>query len=79
MEARAQENPNAEQLYAQRFPAYSAWRQDLIEGDLALAYRFYEFLPQKIKILDEKQFGDAVFVCADVTRCECNPRPLARA
>lgn len=67
-EASAQANPSAERLYGERFPAYLAWRQSLEEGDLALAYRFYEFLPAKVKVLDENQFGDAIFVCAEVTR-----------
>ena len=67
-EASAQESPSAERLYGKRFPAYFAWRQSLKEGDLALCYRFYEFLPANVKVLDEKQFGDAVFVSAEVKR-----------
>jgi hypothetical protein len=62
------EGASAERLYGERFPHYSAWRDSLKKGDLALAYRFYKFLPDEVKILDENQFGDAIFVCAVINR-----------
>jgi hypothetical protein len=37
-------------------------------GDPAGEYRFYRFVPERVKILDEAEFGDAVFVQADIVR-----------
>ena len=60
----------AEQLYAARFQAYANWKATLEEGDLAREYRFYRFSVSSLKILDEKNFGDAVFIHASVRRDE---------
>ena len=58
----------AEQLYGKRFPAYASWKASVNRDDVARAYRFYRFRTGKLKILDEKNFGEAVFVYAAVRR-----------
>lgn len=58
----------AEQLYGKRFAAFTRWKASLKQGDAAQDYRFYRFVTRKLKILDEKEFGDAVFVYAAVRR-----------
>lgn len=58
----------AERLYGKRFPAYARWKTGLRKGDQARDYRFYRFETNKLKLLDEKEFGDAVFVSAAVRR-----------
>ena len=52
----------AERLYGLRFPAHAAWKDTLKPGETAFAYRFYRFVPEMIKILDEAEFGDAVWL-----------------
>ncbi|HJZ86050.1 MAG TPA: pyridoxamine 5'-phosphate oxidase family protein [Polyangia bacterium] len=47
----------AERLYARRFPAYTASE-----------YRFYRFRPRQLKLLDEAEFGDGIFVTATIRR-----------
>lgn len=66
--AEGEESLNAERLYANRFPAYLEWRRQRGGGDLALAYRFYSFVAENVKILEEREFGDAVFVEGEVNR-----------
>jgi len=56
----------AEQCYARRFPAYPGWKAALRDDDLARQYRLYQFTVTTVKILDEKNLGDATFVCASV-------------
>jgi uncharacterized protein YhbP (UPF0306 family) len=58
----------AERTYVNRFPAYADWKAGLKPGDPALDYRFYQFVPVRVKILDEGEFGDAVWVQADIVR-----------
>lgn len=58
----------AEGLYCQRFQPYDGWKRALKVGDLALEYRFYQFVPDRLKILDEAELGDAVFIEADIVR-----------
>jgi uncharacterized protein YhbP (UPF0306 family) len=58
----------AERSYAKRFDAYTSWKEKLKGDDLARQYRFYLFLVTGVKILDERAFGDAVFVRASVQR-----------
>ncbi len=62
------EGAEAERLYSDRFPSYTLWKAAMKPGDPGLAYRFYRFLTQRVKILDEPAFGDAVLVEADVVR-----------
>lgn len=58
----------AERSYAKRFPAYQTWKVTLKDEDLARQYRFFRFDVAQIKLLDEKNLGDAVFVRASVLR-----------
>jgi uncharacterized protein YhbP (UPF0306 family) len=58
----------AERSYASRFPGYASWKATLASDDLARQYRFYRFEVSELKILDEKNLGDAVFVRASVVR-----------
>jgi len=58
----------AERVYSRRFPQYSRWKATLDPAGLPSGYRFYRFAPARLKILDEAEFGDAVFVEADITR-----------
>jgi len=37
------------------------WKGNLKPGDSALDYRFYRFVPHTVKVLDEAEFGDAVW------------------
>jgi len=59
----------AERAYGQRFRAYADWKGSLKSGDAALDYRFYRFVPHTVKVLDEAEFGDAVWVEVQV---ECS-------
>jgi uncharacterized protein YhbP (UPF0306 family) len=58
----------ADRVYSNRYPAYPEWKARLKAGDPALVYRFYRFVTDRVKILDEAEFGDAVFVVADIAR-----------
>ena len=51
--------------YSRRFPGYRAWA-DSAPGSSA-AYRFYRFAPATMKVFDESELGDGVFVTARVT------------
>jgi uncharacterized protein YhbP (UPF0306 family) len=59
---------DAEEVYARRFPAYAVWMSTLEASDLARSYRFWRFVPTRLKILDEPEFGDAVFIEASIVR-----------
>ena len=52
----------AERLYAQRFRAYARWKTALRAESVGTEYRFYRFVASALKILDERQFGDGVFI-----------------
>lgn len=52
--------PEAEQLYASRFPEYRS-------SELA-AYRLYELVARRVKLFDERELGAATFVTARVAR-----------
>ncbi len=58
----------AAQVYGRRFRSYEEWRAGLSSGDAALGYRFYEFVPSRVKVLDERRLGSAVFAVASVRR-----------
>jgi uncharacterized protein YhbP (UPF0306 family) len=58
----------AERVYRQRYHPYGDWKATLKVGDPALDYRFYRFVPDRLKILDEAEFGDAVFVQTEIVR-----------
>jgi uncharacterized protein YhbP (UPF0306 family) len=62
----------AERLYGKRFPLYKKWMDSVREDEKRLAkqlrsYRFHRFLPSRVKILDEGEFG-AVFITATIRR-----------
>jgi uncharacterized protein YhbP (UPF0306 family) len=59
---------DAERVYGHRYTTYAAWKAARKPGDPAGEYRFYRFVPERVKILDEAEFGDAVFVQADIVR-----------
>ena len=67
-QARGAQAGKAERLYAERFPAYRDWVANLREDDAELGYRLYRFLTARLKVLDESEFGEAVFVRVAVTR-----------
>jgi len=72
-EARGAEAVRAERLYARRFPLYSKWlrgtsKDDKRQAALLLSYRFHHFLPERVKVLDEAEFGGGVFVTVRVKR-----------
>lgn len=58
----------AERCYRRRFPTFENWKAALKVDDPARQYRFYRFDVTTVKILDEKNLGDAAFVRASVVR-----------
>jgi uncharacterized protein YhbP (UPF0306 family) len=63
----------AERCYAARFSPYAKWMEGLSPAErrqaaLLRSYAFYRFLPRRIKILDEREFGGAMFVTATIVR-----------
>jgi len=66
----------AARLYGERFPAYTDWRANLKNADLALEYRFYHFVAASLKLLDEEEFGDGVFLRATISRTHRGGVPL---
>lgn len=68
-EAKGPMAKRAEQLYAKRFPSYAKWiasrrKNTKRLGKQLQSYRFYRFLPSKVKVLDEAQYGGAVLLTA---------------
>ncbi|TLZ62461.1 MAG: hypothetical protein E6K13_05695 [Methanobacteriota archaeon] len=72
-EARGSVAERAGRLYSSRFPPFSK----LLSGTsavarkqarLLLSYRFYRFVANRVKILDEREFGGGVFVLTNVPR-----------
>ena len=64
---------DAERFYAPRFSPYAKWMRGMSPAErqqaaLLRSYAFYRFLPSRIKILDEREFGGAIFVTARVIR-----------
>jgi uncharacterized protein YhbP (UPF0306 family) len=53
--------------YGERFRQYAKWKSKLAPDDSAREYQWYEFVPNYIKVFDEKAFG-AVFICVEVER-----------
>lgn len=68
MEVGADDEREAERVYEHRYAAYAQWKAALKPGDPAGQFRFYRFVPERVKILDEAEFGDAVFVQAKIVR-----------
>ena len=70
-EARGSHAARGERLYGERFRSYRTWMAGTSERERRLAaglrtYRFYRFVPTKVKILDEAEFGGGVFVTASL-------------
>jgi uncharacterized protein YhbP (UPF0306 family) len=58
----------AAESYGERFRQYATWKSKLRRDDAAREYQWYKFVPNYIKVFDEKALGEAVFVCVDVER-----------
>jgi uncharacterized protein YhbP (UPF0306 family) len=67
-ETRAKGSRRAEEMYGRRFKAYRKWRLGREPDDEATRWRFYRFVPTRVKVFDETKFGSAVFVEASVKR-----------
>ncbi|MCA1559795.1 MAG: pyridoxamine 5'-phosphate oxidase family protein [Acidobacteria bacterium] len=67
-EARGPAGRKVERTYAARFKPYSKWQAELDADDTAREYRFYRFVTQRVKVLDEREFGGAVLVTATIRR-----------
>ena len=62
---RGRDAKKAEQLYSRRFPAYAKSIVSHQDEPLAAQLRscsLFRFVPRTIKVLDESEFGHAVFV-----------------
>ncbi len=60
-------------IYGKRFPRYSRIVESTSgpekrAADQLRSYTFHRFVPRTVKILDERQFGGAVFVVVSVPR-----------
>lgn len=66
----AGEGERARAAYAARFPRYfdlAVRAGEDAEGTSGFAgLRFYRFMPVRVKILDEEEFGDEVYIVADL-------------
>jgi len=74
----------ATQVYGSRFPAFARWMNDTTEANQKRAgrlrsYALYRFLPNRVKVLDEKEFGGAVFIIAAVDRRRPRKTPGVRS
>ncbi len=72
-EAKGRQAGLARRLYGKRFPAYLRYLLGTSPEDRRAAaqlrsYGSYRFIPRRVKILDEREFGDGVFVVATVAR-----------
>ena len=68
-EAKGREATNVERVYGKRFPEYVR-RTVGARGQASRlrSYRFYRFLPRRVKVFDERDFGAGVFIVAAVLR-----------
>ena len=59
----------AEELYARRFKEYVRWKKspEYSEGE-GRKWRFFSFVPSKVKVFDERRFGSGVFIVAAIKR-----------
>ena len=67
-EAKAGVVLKATEAYSQRFPRFKAWGEGLAPDATARRWKFFEFVPSFVKILDEVTFKDRGFVTASVIR-----------
>lgn len=66
--ATADECGSAAQVYGRRFAQYSSWATSLAEADAGREYQLFWFVAGELKLVDEREFGDGVFVTAIVQR-----------
>jgi uncharacterized protein YhbP (UPF0306 family) len=66
--ARGATATEAAQSYEKRFPAYASWRQGLQQNDPGRSYRLYRFLVARVKVFDERTWGESLFVEATIHR-----------
>jgi hypothetical protein len=62
------EATKADKLYGKRFAEYTTWKADLASDSSRRDYGFYRFVTAELKVFDEKELGDGVFVVAKVLR-----------
>jgi uncharacterized protein YhbP (UPF0306 family) len=67
-QAERSHSKRATESYGKRFRQYRKWKSTLAPDDPAREYQWYEFVPNYIKVFDEKAFGETVFVCLNVER-----------
>src|SRR6266705_431647 len=72
-QTRGRQADHAEAIYAKRFPAFARWMKGTTPAERRQAaqlrsYALYRFLPSRVKILHETEFGGAVFIIATVRR-----------
>jgi len=72
-QARGHQTGVAEAIYATRFPAFAQWMKGTTPAERRQAaqlrsYALFRFMPRRVKILDEAEFGGAVFIVAAVRR-----------
>ena len=67
-EAKGSQATRAETMYGKRFPAYAKWTRNRRQASLLRAYRFYRFIPNTAKVMDEEEYGGAVFLVAPVKK-----------
>ena len=67
-EARGVAARSAERMYARRFKPFASWKAELDAKNAEWDYRFYRFVARRVKVFDEREFGGALFVTADIAR-----------
>ena len=59
----------AEAGYAERFPGYAHWWACLSASERgSFSSRYYVFRPDRVKVLDEQEFGEEMFIEARIRR-----------
>jgi uncharacterized protein YhbP (UPF0306 family) len=77
--ARGKRAERAAQFYGDRFPQFARWMKGRTKADrrratLLRSYAFYRFVPTRVKIFDEAEFGGAAFVIAAIHRARSTSR-----
>ena len=57
-----------EKSYGIRFPDFPKWKEAASKTDLLRQFKFYRFQVDSLKIVDENNIGDSVWICASVLR-----------
>jgi len=66
--ATAHDGASAAQVYGRPFAQFEKWAASLPEGNPAREYKLFWFYAEELKVLDEREFGETVFVTAVVQR-----------